>query len=184
MKNFKKKIMGLLLLLYGIAAALVLFLLNISYIQNNKNSISRILNMKFQIVSGQSADGQQEISKEPEKNNNPETESGGTTEEKEKSYIKNSYLAAKSESGTLYIKNMLPDTKIPEEQILKTAKNILATGKTSGSYQNYQFEISVHEGELLIAFADIASVKQEEEKYFYLSLLMAVACGTLWVYPA
>lgn len=87
MKNFKKKIMGLLLLLYGIAAALVLFLLNISYIQNNKNSISRILNMKFQIVSGQSADGQQEISKEPEKNNNPETESGGTTEEKEKSYI-------------------------------------------------------------------------------------------------
>lgn len=184
MKNFKKKIKGLLLLLYGIAAALVLFLLNISYIQNNKNSISRILNMKFQIVSGQSADGQQEISKEPEKNNNPETESGGTTEEKEKSYIKNSYLAAKSESGTLYIKNMLPDTKIPEEQILKTAKNILATGKTSGSYQNYQFEISVHEGELLIAFADIASVKQEEEKYFYLSLLMAVACGTLWVYPA
>ena len=73
MKNFKKKIMGLLLLLYGIAAALVLFLLNISYIQNNKNSISRILNMKFQIVSGQSADGQQEISNEPEKNNNPET---------------------------------------------------------------------------------------------------------------
>ena len=54
MKQFKKKIMGLLLLIYMIAAIFILALLNFSYVQNNKNSIYRILNMKFQIASGQS----------------------------------------------------------------------------------------------------------------------------------
>ncbi len=52
MKQFKK-IMGLLLLIYMIAAIFILALLNFSYVQNNKNSISRILNMKFQIISNQ-----------------------------------------------------------------------------------------------------------------------------------
>ena len=107
MKQFKKKIMGLLLLIYMIAAIFILALLNFSYVQNNKNSISRILNMKF-----------------------------------------------------------------------------LETKKTSGSYENYQFEISVHKGELLIAFADITSLKMEEQKYFIFSLLVAFVLGILWIYPA
>lgn len=47
MKQFEKKIMGLLLLIYMIAAVFILALLDFSYVQNNKNSISRILNMKF-----------------------------------------------------------------------------------------------------------------------------------------
>lgn len=184
MKRFKKKIMGLLLLIYVITAGLIVFLLNLSYLQNNKDSISRILNMKFQIASSQDENGEQEIPKEPEENNDLNVENGETPEKKEDSYIKNSYLAAKAEDGTLYVKNMLTDQNATKEQILETAENILATGKTSGSYQNYQFEISVHEGELLIAFADITSVRMEEEKYLFLSLIVALALGLLWIYPA
>ena len=184
MKQFKKKIMGLLLLIYVIAAALILFLLNVSYVQNNKNSISRILNMKFQIASSQSEQQQPEISEEPKDYNAPKNEEETTPDQKEESYIKKSYLAAKSPEGTLYIKNMLPDADTSEAQILETAKNILATGKTSGTYQNYQFEISVHEGELLIAFADICSLKQEEKSYLLFSLLAAMVLGALWIYPA
>ncbi|EEX22902.1 hypothetical protein BLAHAN_04518 [Blautia hansenii DSM 20583] len=67
---------------------------------------------------------------------------------------------------------------------METAEAILLTGKTSGSYQNYQFEISVHEGELLIAFADTSSLRMEEKRYFILSLAAAVILGALWIYPA
>lgn len=87
-------------------------------------------------------------------------------EQKEDSYVKKSYLVAKAENGTLYVKNMLPDTGFSEQEIIETAEKFLETKKTSGSYENYQFEISVHEEELLIAFADITSLKMEEQKYF------------------
>lgn len=43
MKKFKKKIMGLLILIYMITAILILFLLNFSYIQSNENEMREIL---------------------------------------------------------------------------------------------------------------------------------------------
>ena len=184
MKQFKKKIMGLLLLIYMIAAVFILALLNFSYVQNNKNSISRILNMKFQIASGQSEKKQEEVLKEQGRISSAQSEKETVMEQKEDSYIKKSYLAAKAEDGTLYVKNMLPDTDFSEEEIVETAENILTTEKTSGSYENYQFEVSVHEGELLIAFADITSLKKEEQKYFIFSVLAAFILGMLWIYPA
>lgn len=184
MKQFKKKIMGLLLLIYMIAAVFILALLNFSYVQNNKNSISRILNMKFQIASGQSENRQEEVPKEQERISSARSEKATVTEPKEDSYVKKSYLVAKAEDGTLYVKNMLPDTGVSEEEIVETAEKFLETKKTSGSYENYQFEISVHEGELLIAFADITSLKMEEQKYFIFSMLTAFVLGILWVYPA
>ena len=165
MKQFKKKIMVLLLLIYVIAAAFILSLLNFSYVQNNKTSISRILNMKFQIAYHQNTPGQREIPKGD-------------------SYIQKSYLVAKSQDGTLYIKDMMPNEDVSEDQVLKTAENILMTEKTSGNYQNYQFEIAVHENELWIAFADIEWLQLEERKYGILSLLTAVILGLLWIYPA
>ena len=141
MRKFKKKIMGLLILIYVVTAALVLFLLNFSYIQNNKNSISRILNMKFQIVSSQSESNHGKVPEMPEENEAPEAEDiKGTDKKEEDSYIEKSYLVAKSEDGTLYIKNMLPDGQISEEELIEITENILATQKNSGSYQNYQFE--------------------------------------------
>ena len=184
MKRFKKKIMGLLLLVYMIAAVFILALLNFSYVQNNKNSISRILNMKFQIASDPNEKEQQEAPKEQERINSVQREKGTETEPKEDSYIKKSYLVAKAQDGTFYVKNMLPDTEFSEEEIVKTAKKFLETEKTSGSYEHYQFEISVHEGELLIAFADITSLKQEEQRYFVFSLLAAIILGIVWIYPA
>ena len=176
MKQFKKKIMGLLLLIYMIAAIFILALLNFSYVQNNKNSISRILNMKFQIVSDQNGNKQEEVPKEQERISGARSEKVTVTEQKEDSYVKKSYLVAKAEDGTLYVKNMLPDTGFSEEEIIETAEKFLETKKTSGSYENYQFEISVHKGELLIAFADITSLKMEEQVAFVL--------GILWIYPA
>ena len=184
MKQFKKKIMGLLLLVYMIAAVFILVLLNFSYVQNNKNSIFRILNMKFQIASGQSENKQEEVPKKQKRISSAQNEKATVTEPKEDSYIKKSYLAAKAEDGTVYVKNMLPDTGVSEEEIVETAEKFLETKKTSGSYENYQFEISVHEGELLIAFADITSLKKEEQEYFIFSLLAAFVLGILWIYPA
>ena len=176
--------MGLLLLIYMIAAVFILVLLNFSYVQNNKNSIFRILNMKFQIASGQSENKQEEVPKKQERVSSAQGEKATVTEPKEDSYIKKSYLAAKAEDGTVYVKNMLPDTGVSEEEIVETAEKLLETKKTSGSYENYQFEISVHEGELLIAFADITSLKKEEQEYFIFSLLAAFVLGILWIYPA
>ena len=184
MKQFEKKIMGLLLLIYMIAAVFILALLNFSYVQNNKNSISRILNMKFQIASGQSEHKQEAVPKNRKKISSAQSEKVTVTEQKEDSYVKKSYLVAKAEDGTLYVKNMLPDTEVSEEKIVETAEKFLKTEKISGSYGNYQFEISVHEGELLIAFADITSLKMEEQKYFIFSLLAAFVVGILWIYPA
>ena len=71
-----------------------------------------------------------------------------------------------------------------KRRYIETAEKFLETKKTSGSYENYQFEISVHKGELLIAFADITSLKMEEQKYFIFSLLVAFVLGILWIYPA
>ena len=184
MKQFKMKIMGLLLLIYIVAGAFILALLNYSYVQNNKNSISRILNMKFQIAAGQSENKEEEVPKKQERISSAQKEKETVTEPKEDSYIKKSYLVAKAQDGTLYVKNMLPDTEVSEEEIVETAEKFLKTEKTSGSYANYQFEISVHEGELLIAFADITSLKREEQKYFIFSLLAAMILGVLWIYPA
>lgn len=184
MKQFKKKIMGLLLLVYMIAAVFILVLLNFSYVQNNKNSIFRILNMKFQIASGQSENKQEEVPKKQKRISSAQNEKATVTEPKEDSYIKKSYLAAKAEDGTVYVKNMLPDTGVSEDEIVETAEKFLETKKTSGNYENYQFEISVHEGELLIAFADITSLKKEEQEYFIFSLLAAFVLGILWIYPA
>lgn len=184
MKPFKKKIMGLLLLVYAIAAMLILALLNFSYVQNNKNSISRILNMKFQIASSQGEAEKPEIPKEQNETEDIKEKQDKTSDREEESYIQKSYLVAKSDHGTLYLKSRLPDTGVSEEQLLETAKNILKTGKTSGSYQNYQFEAAVHEGELLIAFADVSSLKAEEKKYFIFSLLTAGVLGIVWIYPS
>ena len=184
MKQFKKKIMGLLLVIYMIAAVFILALLNFSYVQNNKNIISRILNMKFQIASSQSENKQEEVLKKQKRINSARSEKATGTESKEDSYIKKSYLVAKAEDGILYVKNMLPDTGFSEDEIIENAEKFLETKKTSGSYENYQFEISVHEGELLIAFADITSLKMEEQKYFIFSLLAAFALGILWIYLA
>lgn len=82
MKQFKKKIMGLLLLIYMIAAIFILALLNFSYVQNNKNSISRILNMKFQIVSDQNGNKQEEVPKEQERISGARSEKVTVTEQK------------------------------------------------------------------------------------------------------
>ena len=38
---------------------------------------------------------------------------------------KKSYLVAKAEDGTLYVKNMLPDTGFSEEEIIETAEKFL-----------------------------------------------------------
>ena len=183
-KQFKKKIMGLLLLIYMIVAVFILALLNFSYVQNNKNSISRILNMKFQIASSQSENKQEEVPKEQERISSAKSKKVTVTESKEDSYVQKSYLVAKAEDGKLYVKNMLPDTGFSEEEIIETAEKILSTKKMSGGYENYQFEISVHEGELLIAFADITSLKMEEQKYIIFSLLAAFVLGIVWIYPA
>lgn len=184
MKQFKKKIMMLLLVIYVIAAAFILFFLNFSYVQNNKTSISRILNMKFQVAYNQSNREQQELPKELEENRNSKEKKEKESDSNEDNYIQKSYLVAKSQEGTLYIKNMLPNTGISEDKILETAENILLTEKTSGNYQNYQFEISVHKNELWLAFADVESMKYEERKYGIVSLLIAVILGLLWIYPA
>ena len=184
MKQFKKKIMGLLLLIYMIAAVFILALLNFSYVQNNKNSISRILNMKFQIASGQNEKQQEDVPREQERISSDQRKKETVTESKEDSYIKKSYLAAKAQNGTWYVKNMIPDAGFSEEEIVEKAEKFLETKKTSGSFKNYQFEISVQEGELLIAFADITSLKIEEQKYFIFSLLTAFVLGVLWIYPA
>lgn len=53
-------------------------------------------------------------------------------EQKEDSYVKKSYLVAKAEDGTLYVKNMLPDTGFSEQEIIETAEKFLETKKTSG----------------------------------------------------
>lgn len=140
--------------------------------------------MKFQIVSDQNGNKQEEVPKEQERISGARSEKVTVTEQKEDSYVKKSYLVAKAEDGTLYVKNMLPDTGFSEEEIIETAEKFLETKKTSGSYENYQFEISVHKGELLIAFADITSLKMEEQKYFIFSLLVAFVLGILWIYPA
>ena len=129
MKQFKKKIMGLLLLIYMIAAIFILALLNFSYVQNNKNSISRILNMKFQIVSDQNGNKQEEVPKEQERISGARSEKVTVTEQKEDSYVKKSYLVAKAEDGTLYVKNMLPDTGFSEEEIIETAEKISGNEK-------------------------------------------------------
>lgn len=120
MMKLKKKIMGLLLLTYGIAAILILFILNVSYVQNNKNSISRILNMKFQVTSSQGENRQQQEPREQQEDRNSKEESKAVLDQREDSYIKRSYLVAKSREGTFYIKNMLPDTGLSKEQILQT----------------------------------------------------------------
>ena len=140
--------------------------------------------MKFQIASGQSENKQEEVPRKQKRISSAQNEKATVTEPKEDSYIKKSYLAAKAEDGTVYVKNMLPDTGVSEEEIVETAEKFLETKKTSGSYENYQFEISVHEGELLIAFADITSLKKEEQEYFIFSLLAAFVLGILWIYPA
>ena len=176
MKQFKEKIMVLLLGIYVVVAAFIIFFLNFSYVQNNKTSISRVLNMKFQIAYSQNNPGQQKIPKNPNQGKNPKVE--------DVSYIQKSYLAAKAQDGTLYIKDMLPDVDISEAQVLETAENILLTEKTSGDYKNYQFEISVHENELWIAFADVESLQFEERKYCVISLIIAGILGLLWIYPA
>ena len=129
MKQFKKKIMGLLLLVYMIAAVFILALLNFSYVQNNKNSISRILNMKFQIASGQSENKQEEVPKKQERTSSARSEKATVTEPKEDSYIKKSYLVAKAADGTVYVKNMLPDAGVSEEEIVETAEKFLETKK-------------------------------------------------------
>lgn len=129
MKQFKKKIMGLLLLIYMIAAIFILALLNFSYVQNNKNSISRILNMKFQIISNQNGNKQEEVPKEQERISGARSENVTVTEQKEDSYVKKSYLVAKAENGTLYVKNMLPDTEFSEQEIIETAEKFLKTKK-------------------------------------------------------
>ena len=67
MKQFMKKFMGLIMLIYMFAAVFILALLNFSYVQNNKNSIFRILNMKFQIASDQSENKQEEVPKTQER---------------------------------------------------------------------------------------------------------------------
>lgn len=167
-----------------IVAVFILALLNFSYVQNNKNSISRILNMKFQIASSQSENKQEEVPKEQERISSAKSKKVTVTESKEDSYVQKSYLVAKAEDGKLYVKNMLPDTGFSEEEIIETAEKILSTKKMSGGYENYQFEISVHEGELLIAFADITSLKMEEQKYIIFSLLAAFVLGIVWIYPA
>lgn len=128
-KQFKKKIMGLLLLIYMIAAVFILALLNFSYVQNNKNSIFRILNMKFQIASGQSENKQEEVPKKQERTSSARSEKATVTEPKEDSYIKKSYLVAKAADGTVYVKNMLPDAGVSEEEIVETAEKFLETKK-------------------------------------------------------
>lgn len=84
--------------------------------------------MKFQIVSSQNESNSGKVLEIPEENEEPEAEDiKGTDKKEQDSYIEKSYLAAKSEDGTLYVKNMLPDGEISEEELIKITENILAT---------------------------------------------------------
>lgn len=85
--------------------------------------------MKFQIVSDQNGNKQEEVPKEQERISGARSEKVTVTEQKEDSYVKKSYLVAKAEDGTLYVKNMLPDTGFSEEEIIETAEKISGNEK-------------------------------------------------------
>ena len=78
--------------------------------------------MKFQIISNQNGNKQEEVPKEQERISGARSENATVTEQKEDSYVKKSYLVAKAENGTLYVKNMLPDTGFSEQEIIETAE--------------------------------------------------------------
>ena len=85
--------------------------------------------MKFQIISNQNGNKQEEVPKEQERISGARSENATVTEQKEDSYVKKSYLVAKAENGTLYVKNMLPDTGFSEQEIIETAEKFLETKK-------------------------------------------------------
>lgn len=85
--------------------------------------------MKFQIISNQNGNKQEEVPKEQERISGARSENATVTEQKEDSYVKKSYLVAKAENGTLYVKNMLPDTEFSEQEIIETAEKFLKTKK-------------------------------------------------------
>lgn len=185
--KFKRKIAGLLLLLYIIVAMLILFILNFSYAQNQKESISRILNMKFQMTILQKENVQKEIQdvkSAQEKTEKSETPKRQNDQQILDSYINKSYLVVKDSDGKFYAANVLPDSNMSEAKLLKIAKNILETGGKSGNYKNYQYEITVGGDELLIGFADVTAVKKREQKYLLITMLIALAGCGIWAYPA
>ena len=75
-----------------------------------------------------------QFQKTEKKISSAQSEKVTVTVQKEDSYVKKSYLVAKAEDGTLYVKNMLPDTEVSEEKIVETAEKFLKTEKISGSY--------------------------------------------------
>lgn len=182
MKNFKKKITFLLVLLYLTGAVFLVVTLNISRVQNNRQSVSRLLNMQFQMAMQQG-----ESLEETKERDEIETEEGprddGSPEE-ERAYENRTYLVVKDSAGQLSVKNFIPDGSSSTEELLSTAEEILGTKKKSGTCENYQFEITVGGGDLLIGFIDISSIKKEERQYFLFTLLAALAGGVLWFLPA
>ena len=105
--------------------------------------------MKFQIASGQSENKQEEVPQKQERSSSDQREKATVTEPKEDSYIKKSYLAAKAEDGTVYIKNMLPDTGVSEDEIVETAEKFLGERKFQLVHRgdfSVQQEVSFVEG--------------------------------------
>lgn len=182
MKNFKKKITFLLVLLYLTGSFFLVVTLNISRVRNNRQSVSRLLNMQFQMAM-QQEEARDEGGARGEIESEEELEVEGSPEE-ERAYETRNYLVVKDSAGQLSLKNFMPGRSISTEEILKIAQEILDTKKKSGTCNHYQFEITVGGGDLLIGFTDISSIKKEERQYFVLTLLAALAGGILWFLPA
>lgn len=176
--KFKRKIAFLLLFLYCIAAVLILFILNYSYVQNNRQNVSGILNMKSHMASMQTE------SMQPKEDKISESPRKGEDVHLSDSYIDKSYLVIKEEDETFHVDYSVSDRAASEGQTIEIAENILKTKETTGNYQNYQFEITVGNEELLIGFADITSVKKKEQRYAWITVLIALAGCGIWIYPA
>ena len=180
-KKFRRKIFVLLFLIYFIIALLFVIILNFSYVRNNRESISKMLNMKFQ-MGYLSDDGtkMKEIKKylSEKKIEKPKKESSISKFD----VVSNSCLVVKDSDKKFYVADVPLKNKISDKELLKIAKNILKTGKKSGNHKNYQFEITVSEDNLLIGFADITTVMMRERKYICISIaLLLIGGGVLFL---
>lgn len=178
--KFKRKIAGLLILLYLMIAILIVFILNFSYVRNQKDGISRILNMKFQMATLQSGDTPRKNQRE--ESGKPKVQ--GQDKLTSDSYVNKSYLVIKNSEGKFYVENSGFYIDKSEKSLVKTAKCILETGGKSGVYDYYQYEITVGGDDLLIGFADISQIEKEEKKYLAITSILAFIGLGIWTYPA
>jgi len=171
---FKKTRLRIFALIVAAATVIILLMLSVIYIANNRSRFERDTSLLEQYV-------QNEFREEREPHPDSDTEQGqkkgkhGSAEEHDKMLSVSTFYSVVYDNQEVSKVSNKGGALYSEQEILDIADSILASGKSSGTYNKTPFLVQTEGSKTIVALIDNTMEKNNSDRLFSISLLVGAS---------